>query len=454
MDREENIDVLFEKLKEMLDERRYRDLKDALSEMNEVDIAEFLSGLENNEQTVIAYRSLGKELAADVFSNLDPDIQESIINAITDKELQEIMGELFVDDAVDMLEELPANVVKRVLRNTTPEDRKIINQFLQYPENSAGSIMTAEFIDLKDNMTVEDAIKRIRRTADDKETIYTCYVLDNSRHLIGVVTVKHLLLSQDDDLVTDIMDDDVFKVTTTDDQEEVAYLFSKYDLLSIPVVDKENRLVGIVTVDDAMDVIEEEATEDFEKMAAMLPSEKPYLKMDVITLFRNRIPWLLILMISATVTGSILGRFESAFVAFPILVTCIPMLTDTGGNAGNQTSTTVIRGMALREIEPEDVLKVMWKEFRVATLCGGTLAVVNFIRMMLMYPGHAAESLTVSIAVIVSVMLAKAVASILPIGAKVLHLDPALVASPMLTTVVDAIALTAYFMIARLILPI
>ena len=450
----ERYEDTFDELKELLDGHKYRSLREAFQDMNEVDIAQFITDLESEEEAVISFRCLNKEQAAEVFSNLESDVQESIINAINDKELQEIMDELFVDDAVDMLEELPANVVKRVLRNTAPEDRKILNQFLQYPENSAGSIMTAEFIDLKDDMTVEDAIKRIRRTADEKETIYTCYVLDASRHLSGVVTVKHLLLSQDDDLIRDIMDDDVLKVITTDDQEEVAYLFSKYDLLSIPVVDKENRLVGIITVDDAVDVIEEEATEDFEKMAAMLPSEKPYLKMDVLTLFRNRIPWLLILMISGTVTGSILGKFEHAFLAFPLLVTCIPMLTDTGGNAGNQTSTTVIRGMAVKDIEPEDLFKVMWKELRVAMLCGGALSLVNFGRMMLLYHKHTLESFTVSIAIFATVILANIVASLLPIGAKVLKLDPALVASPMLTTIVDAIALITYFMIAKALLPI
>lgn len=444
----------YDALWEMLSERRYRELRDAMVEMNEVDIAQFIIDLKPEEYAIIAFRALPKELAADVFSNLEADIQEAIINAITDKELAEIMDDLYVDDAVDMLEELPASVVKRVLKNTSPDDRKLINQFLKYPENSAGSIMTAEFIDLKENMTVEDAIKRIRRTGDDKETIYTCYVLDIRRHLIGVVTVKNLLLAQDDDSVVEIMDEDVMKVTTTDDQEEVAYLFSKYDLLSIPVVDKENRLVGIITVDDAVDVMEQEATEDFEKMAAMIPSEKPYLKTGVWTLAKNRIPWLMVLMLSATVTGTILGRFEEAFQYFPILVTCIPMLTDTGGNAGNQTSTTVIRGMAVKDIELKDVFQVLWKEVRVAVICGTALSVVNFIRLLLMNPGKVMESLTISISVLFTVLLANTVASVLPLLAKRLNLDPALVASPALTTVVDAIALTVYFMIAKLLLPI
>ena len=445
----------FDTLYEMLKNRRYRELKEALADMNEVDIAQFIIDLKPVEYAIISFRALPKELAADVFSNLEPDVQEAIINGITDRELAEIMEELYVDDAVDMLEELPANMVKRVLKNTKPEDRVLINQFLKYPENSAGSIMTAEFIDLKENMTVEDAIKRIRRTGEDKETIYTCYVLDARRHLIGVVTVKNLLLAQDDDPVTEIMDEDVMKVTTTDDQEEVAYLFSKYDLLSIPVVDRENRLVGIITVDDAVDVMEQETTEDFEKMAALLPSEKPYLKTGVFSLAKNRIPWLMILMLSATITGTILGKFEKAFEAWPILVTCIPMLTGTGGNAGSQTSTTIIRGMTIKEIELKDVLRVIWKECRVALICGVALAVVNFGRVLLMYPGHegiAAQSLTISLALLFTVMLANTVAGVLPLLAKRLNLDPALVAGPALSTIVDIISLLVYFVIVQIVL--
>ncbi|MBR5474889.1 MAG: magnesium transporter [Lachnospiraceae bacterium] len=445
----------FETLEAMVKNRQYRELKEALMEMNEVDIAQFILDITPTEYAILAFRTLPKELAAEVFSNLESDVQEAIINAITDRELAAIMEELYVDDAVDMLEELPANVVKRVLKNTQPDDRQLINQFLKYPENTAGSIMTAEFVDLKENMTVEDAIKRIRRTGEDKETIYTCYVLDSRRHLIGVVTVKGLLLAQDDDLVVDIMDDDVMKVMTTDDQEEVAYLFSKYDLLSIPVVDRENRLVGIITVDDAVDVMEEEVTEDFEKMAALIPSEKPYLRTGIFSLAKNRIPWLMILMLSSTVTGAILGEFEGAFASWPILVTCIPMLTGTGGNAGGQTSTTIVRGMTIKEIELGDVLQVIWKEFRVALICGVALAAVNYVRVLLMYPGEpgiALQSLVISLALLFTVVLANTIAGILPLLAKRLNLDPALVAGPALSTIVDIIALLVYFMIVQMLL--
>lgn len=445
----------FETLEAMVKNRQYRELKEALMEMNEVDIAQFILDITPTEYAILAFRTLPKELAAEVFSNLESDVQEAIINAITDRELAAIMEELYVDDAVDMLEELPANVVKRVLKNTQPDDRQLINQFLKYPENTAGSIMTAEFVDLKENMTVEDAIKRIRRTGEDKETIYTCYVLDSRRHLIGVVTVKGLLLAQDDDLVVDIMDDDVMKVMTTDDQEEVAYLFSKYDLLSIPVVDRENRLVGIITVDDAVDVMEEEVTEDFEKMAALIPSEKPYLRTGIFSLAKNRIPWLMILMLSSTVTGAILGEFEGAFASWPILVTCIPMLTGTGGNAGGQTSTTIVRGMTIKEIELSDVFQVIWKEFRVALICGVALAAVNYVRVLLMYPktpGIALQSLVISLALLFTVVLANTIAGILPLLAKRLNLDPALVAGPALSTIVDIIALLVYFMIVQMLL--
>ena len=417
--------------------------------MKEVDIAQFLTDLDSEEQVVLAFRCLDKEMGAEVFSNLEADVQEQIINAINDKELQEIMDELYVDDAVDMLEEMPANVVTRVLKNTAPEDRKILNQFLQYPDNSAGSIMTAEFIDLRDTMTVEDAIKRIRRVADEKETIYNCYVVDGSNRLKGLVTVKHLLLSQDDDYVVDIMDDDVLKVKTTDDQEEVAHLFSKYDLLALPVVDKEDRLVGIITVDDAVDVMEEEATEDFEQMAGILPSEKPYLRASVFSLFKNRMPWLLVLMLAGTVSALILGSNEAVFLAFPVLIASLPMLMDTCGNAGIQAGTTVIRGIAVDEIEPDDTVEVLWKEFRLAALCGVFLAVVNLVRMLFMYPGKTTEALAVSLAMLAAVILSNLVSVLLPIGARAVKLDPATVASPILTTVVDVVTLIVYCLVVR-----
>ncbi|MBQ1515003.1 MAG: magnesium transporter, partial [Lachnospiraceae bacterium] len=434
----------FEALQEMLSERRYRELKDALAEMNEVDIAEFI--LEQPaEKTVLLFRMLPKEIAADVFSNLESDVQETIIASITDFELREIMDDLFVDDAVDMLEELPSNMVKRVLKNTAPEDRKLLNQFLRYPDDSAGSIMTAEFIDLKETMTVEDAIKRIRRIGEDAEMIYTCYVTDSRRHLIGVVTVKDLLLAQDDDKVIDLMEEDVMKVSTQTDQEEVARMFSKYDMLAMPVVDNENRLVGMVTIDDAVDVLEEEATEDIQKMAGQLPSEKPYLRMGILETVKKRLPWLMILMISATVSGKILQNFEAAFVAIPMLVTCIPMLMDTSGNAGAQTSASIIRGLALKEVQTRDILKIVWREIRVSLCLGICLAAVNYIRLMIMFPHHYLESLVVSLTAVAAICLANLMAGIMPIFATKIHLDPALVATPIITTVADALALISYF---------
>lgn len=440
-----------ENLEALLKTKNYRALRAALSEMNEVDIAEFIEELPI-EQATVTFRTLPKELAADVFANLTPDTQEYIIGSITDQELAVILEDLHTDDAVDMLEEMPANVVKRVLQNSTPDDRALINQFLQYPENSAGSIMTAEFIDLRRSMTVEDAIKRIRRIGEDRETIYTCYVIDERRVLDGVVTVKRLLLSRDDVTLEAIMDTEVISATTTEDREDVAKLFTKYDLLSAPVVDHEGRLVGIVTVDDAVDVLQQEATEDFEKMAAMRPSERPYLKTGVFSLAKNRIVWLLVLMISGMITGSILGRYEAAFAAMPLLVTFIPMLTDTGGNAGSQSSTLVIRGMALSEITVRDLFSVMWKEMRVSLVVGIALSVVNFIRLIITYPGNELVALTVAFALFATVVIAKTVGGVLPIVAKVLHADPAIMAAPLITTIVDAFSLIIYFSIAERLL--
>lgn len=426
-----------------------RTAAEALADMNEVDVAQFIEEELPEEKQPVVFRMLPKEMAADVFSELSGEVQENLVMASTDKELSFIVEDLYVDDAVDMLEELPANVVKRVLKNATPATRSLINQFLQYPENSAGSVMTAEFTDLRKDMTVADAIDHIRRTGEDRETVYTCYVLGERRVLEGVVSVKDLLLNSDDRRIADIMDDDVISVVTTDDREEAARLFSKYNLLSLPVVDKEKRLVGIVTVDDAVDVMEEEATEDFEKMAAMHPSERPYLKTGVFTLAKNRIGWLLVLMISAMITGGILEGFEAAIATMPLLVSFIPMLTDTGGNAGSQSATMVIRGMALGEISTSDLLRILWKEVRVALLVGVALAGVNYIRLILTYPGQEMVALTVSISVLLTVILAKAVGGVLPILAKICHFDPAIMASPLITTIVDAFALVIYFNIAK-----
>ncbi len=434
-------------LLKLAEEKKYRQLKVTLLELNEVDIATFIEELDS-ERTVVVFRMLPKALATDVFAELPVETQTHIINSITDKELSEIVEELYVDDAVDMLEELPATVVRRVLQNTTPDTRKLINQFLNYPENSAGSIMTAEYVGLKKNMTVEQSFAYIRRHGIDSETIYTCYVMDEKRQLEGVVTVKDLLMNPYETKVGDIMDTHVIKVVTTDDQEEAADTMSRYGLLSLPVVDKEGRLVGIITVDDVMEVMEEEATEDFEKMAAMLPSEKPYLKTSVFQLAKNRIPWLLILMLSSTITGGILVKYENAFAAIPLLVSFIPMLMDTGGNSGSQSSTMIIRGMAVGEIEPSDILQVVWKEIRVGMMVGVVLAVVNFARLMIQYPGNTMICLTVVLSVFCTVVVAKTIGCTLPIGAKVLKLDPAIMASPMITTIVDAVSLMVYFNLA------
>ena len=441
-----------EHLLELAKEKKYRLLKEELVELNEVDIASFIEELDS-ERTVIVFRMLPKALATEVFAELPVDKQSHIINSITDKELSEIVEELYVDDAVDLVEELPATVVRRVLQNTKPETRKLINQFLNYPENTAGSIMTAEYVGLKKTMTVEQCFAYIRHHAVDSETIYTCYVMDEKRMLDGVVTVKDLLLQPYERLVGDIMDTHVIKAQTTDDQEQVADTMNKYGLLSMPVVDSEDRLVGIITVDDVMEVMEEEATEDFEKMAAMLPSEKPYLKTGVFTLAKNRIPWLLILMLSSTITGGILVKYENAFAAIPLLVSFIPMLMDTGGNSGSQSSTMIIRGMAIgdvepSDIEPKDILKVVWKEVRVGVIVGFVLAVVNFIRLMIQYPGNTMICVTVVISLFCTVIVAKTIGCTLPIGAKVLKLDPAIMASPMITTIVDAVSLMVYFNLA------
>ncbi|WP_040195649.1 magnesium transporter [Candidatus Soleaferrea massiliensis] len=441
----------FEHLTALLEQKDYRALRMLLAEENEADIADFIERL-GQEEAVVIFRTLPKELAAEVFSRLPGETQQVIVEAITDQELSVIVEELFVDDAVDMLEELPANVVKRVLQNAHPETRKLINQFLNYPENSAGSIMTAEFIDLRKNMTVSDAIKRIRRIGADRESIYTCYVIDDFRLLEGVVTVKELLLSPDDRVIDTLMERDVITAQTTEDREEVVQRMMKYDFLSMPVVDHENRLVGIVTADDVMDVIEEEATEDFEKMAAMAPSEKPYLKTNPFVLARKRIVWLLVLMISGMITGSILGKYEAAFATMPLLVTFIPMLTDTGGNAGSQSSTLIIRGMAVGEIRPSDFFRVLWKEMRVSLIVGVVLSAVNFVRLAVTYPGNEMVALTVAFALLATVVMAKTIGGILPMAAKLLKADPAIMAAPLITTIVDAFSLIIYFTIAQSLL--
>lgn len=447
MEKKMNVQALLE----LLELRDYHALRAALARENEADIAEFLEELPQ-DRVLLAFRTLPKEVAAEVFSDLPPETQQVIITAATDQEVTALVEELYVDDAVDMLEELPANVVKRVLKNASPDTRKLINQFLNYPDSSVGSIMTAEFTDLKQGMTVAQAIDHIRRTGENSESVYTCYVTDAGRRLEGVLTIKELLLARDEQHIADIMETEVITAETTEDQEEAVARMMKYDFISLPVVDKEGRLVGIVTVDDVMDVMEEEATEDFEKMAAMAPSEKPYLKTGVFTLAKHRILWLLVLMISGMITGGILGQYEAAFAAMPLLVTFIPMLTDTGGNAGSQSSTLVIRGMAVGDIELRDFLRVFWKEFRVSLLVGAVLSAVNFVRLIITYPGNEMIALTVALALFVTVLLAKTVGGVLPMAAKLVHADPAIMAAPLITTIVDAISLVVYFKIASALL--
>ena len=455
-------EAIHEELFIMLEQHMIKELRMTLAEMNEYDISEFLGELWEEDQTRMGmvYRLLPKEIAADVFANLEVEEQETIINSVTDTELAAIVEELYVDDAVDMIEELPANVVKRVMRTATPATRNLINQYLKYPENSAGSIMTAEFIDLKKYMSVKEAFARIRRIGEDRETIYVCYVTSAKRRLEGVVTVKDLLLSDDETIIEDIMDTNIIFATTTDDQEEVSAKFSDYDLLAIPVVDKEGCLVGIVTVDDVIDVMEQEATEDIEKMAGITPSDRPYSRTSVLEIWKNRIPWLMFLMLSATFTGMIMTHFEDALAVQVVLAAFIPMLMGTGGNSGSQASTAVIRSLSLGDIEPADVVKVVWKELRVAFLCGVTLAVINFGKMYLVDRTllHNPE-VTFTVAAIVSltivfvVMFAKVVGSTLPIIAEKIGVDPAVMASPLISTITDAVSLMIYFNIARILIP-
>lgn len=445
----------------LLEQRKAKELRQKLAEMNEFDISEFLGELweEDHQRMAMVFRLLSKEIAAAVFSNLEVEEQETIINSITDAELANIIEELYVDDAVDMMEELPANLVKRVMRTATSETRNLINQYLKYPENSAGSIMTAEFVDLKKYMSVREAFARIRKIGEDKETIYVCYVTSAKRKLEGVITVKKLLLSDDDVILEDIMDRNVIYATTTDDQEEVIEQISDYDLIAIPVVDKEGCLVGIVTVDDVIDVMEQEATEDIEKMAGITPSDKPYSRTSVVDIWKNRIPWLMFLMLSATFTGMIMTHFEDALATQVALAAFIPMLMGTGGNSGSQASTAVIRSLSLGDIEPADVLKVICKELRVAFLCGVSLAAVNFVKMLLvdkMLLGNDAVTLmvaaTVSLTIVFVVMFAKVVGSTLPIIAERIGVDPAVMASPLISTITDAVSLLIYFTIAKALL--
>lgn len=453
-----NIEINMDDLKELVDAKQFQKLKFVLEKMNQADIADFLEEL-NSEQALLVFRMLSKNLAADVFAYLPVEVQQRFLTAMNDKELQTIVEDLFVDDAVDMLEELPATVVRRVLENATPDTRKLINQYLNYPDNSAGTIMTAEYIALRKDMTVSDSFDYIRANGQDKETIYVLYVIDEERHLDGVISVKDLLMHRYEDRIEDLMTTNVISCTTTDDQEEAATLMKKYDLLSLAVVDGEGRLVGIITVDDAVDVLQDETTEDMQKMAAILPNEKPYLRTGIFDTWKTRIPWLLLLMVSATFTGLIIDSFESALAACIALTGFIPMLMDTGGNSGSQASVTVIRSLSLKEIEFGDLLRVVWKELRVAVFCGATLAAVNFVKILLvdrMLFNRPEITLTVDLVVcltlFVTVVCAKIIGCTLPMLADKLGFDPAVMASPFITTIVDAVSLLIYFQFASLLL--
>ena len=455
----ERFEIVEKALLKMLEEKKYSTLRDILITMNPADVAGLFDGLEE-KQIPVMFRLLPKEQAAETFVEMEPEAQQLLIQGFSDNELREVLDELYVDDAADLVEERPANVVRRILAQADPEMRSSINQILRYPENSAGALMTMECVSLRPDMTVEEAILRIRRQGVDKETIYTCYVLDKDRTLLGIVTVKDLLLAESDDTeIREIMTSNIISVTTQDDQEEVAKMFSKYNFLALPVVDTENRMVGIVTFDDAMDVMEEEATEDMEIMAAMTPSEKSYLKSSPFELYKHRIPWLMLLMVSATFTGMIISSFESALTKLAALTAFIPMLMDTGGNCGSQSSVTVIRALSLDELEFSDALTVLWKEIRTAVLCGITLAAVCFLKVLLvdrLLMGNASISLSVDLVIClalgVTVIMAKMVGCTLPLLAKKLGFDPAVMASPFITTIVDALSLLVYFLFAKTIL--
>lgn len=441
----------FDTLMSLVEKGDFTLLRNELSEMNEVDIAEFLGELDRDVM-IRVFRILPKDISAEVFSYLESEDQGDIIALISDTEINKLVDDLFLDDVVDLVEEVPANLVTRILRNASPETRKLINTYLNYPEDSAGSIMTNEMVELHDRLTVQEAIDHIRRTGIDKETIYTCYCIDNGRHLKGTIDLSDLVFNDKDALLREIMDDDkqLIFVNTHDDQEQVAEVVKHYDLLAVPVVDNENRLVGIVTIDDILDIIEEETEEDFEKMAALLPSEDEYLKTPVLVLVKNRIGWLLVLMISATLTGSIIQSFEEMLAVITGLTAAIPIITGTGGNAGNQSSTLAIRALALGEIELKDWLKVLFKEIRVALICGAVLGTANFARMLILHnPGGMEVYITVSAAMFIAVIMAKMIGCMLPLLAKLLKIDPAVIAGPVISTLVDSLSLLAYFGLAK-----
>ena len=444
---------MFDTIKKLIEEKNYVQLKKEIIKLDEADIAELLEEL-NNEDLIKIFRLLPKDIAAETFSFLDVDIQQTIINSLTAAEAASIIDNMYADDATDLIEEMPSNVVKKILAKTTSDTRKDINLLLNYKDDSAGSIMTVEFLDIKSDYTISKAIERIRKIGTDKETLDFCYVLDNKRRLLGTLSLKQIILSPSDKLVGDIMEVDPISVTTNTDQEEVALLFQKYDITVMPVVDSENRLVGIITIDDVVDILQEEVTEDIEKMAAITPSDKTYMKTGVFETWKKRIPWLLILMVSATFTGKIIQSFESGLAACVILTSFIPMLMDTGGNAGGQASVTIIRGLSLNEIEFKDILKIVWKEFRVAILIGLTLAICNYAKLLIVDGVNTDVALVVCFTLVLTVVIAKVVGCTLPLAAKKVGFDPAVMASPFITTIVDALSLVVYFQLAKMILNI
>lgn len=437
----------------LLEGKKYSTLRDILITMNPVDIASLFSELPD-EKLPLLFRLLPKELAAETFVEMDEELQQLLILGFSDSELKEVVDELYIDDAVDLVEEMPANVVMRILRQADPETRKLINEMLKYPDDSAGSIMTTEFVNFRPQMTCNDAIKHLRRTGVDKETINTCYITDNNRKLIGILSLRTLLLADEDANISDLMEENVISVDTQMDQEDATKLIRKYDLIALPVVDAENRLVGIITIDDAIDVMQEETTEDIEIMAAIVPTDKPYMRTGVFETWKKRIPWLLLLMISATFTGMIITSFEDALAAQMVLSAFIPMLMDTGGNCGGQSSVTIIRALSLGDVEFKDIFRVMWKEVRVSLLCGVTLAAANFVKLMLFDRVGVAVALVICGTLVVTVFFAKLVGCTLPMLSKKMGFDPAVMSSPFITTIVDAISLIIYFQMARMILHI
>lgn len=440
---------------ELIQQKKYVEVKKILSEMNEVDIAEILEDEELDIATIlIIFRMLPKDFAVEVFAHFSSEQQLNLVNAMTDKELKYIIDELFFDDMIDLLEEMPANIVSKILMQSSSEERKLINQFLKYPPDSAGSLMTIEYVELKKDMTVKDAMAHIKETGLSKETVYTCYVTDKNRSLEGIISLRLIVVSNEDTLIRDLMEDEIIYVNTHDDQETVAKVFRRYGFLALPVVDTQNRLTGIITVDDIMDVMEQEATEDFQRMAAMSPSDDPYLSSSVMTLSKKRISWLLILMVTATISGRIISSYEELLSSAVILASFMPMLMNTGGSSGSQASTLIIRGLATGEIELSDVFRVLWKEFRVSVVVGIALAIVNFLRLMYITRASFTVSVTVSLTLFVTIVIAKIVGCVAPIIAKKLRLDPAIMAAPLITTVVDAVALVVYFSIATVLIGI